>query len=153
VEGAGPFDESLGQIVVDAPVAVQVGVGQGAVGDAAPEAQVVELAGAGAETSFDVGQTVSVSHLAKGHAEELVPAREGFDLVVSRVTADAALELLQMDEIHKLRECEFFGEHCRSLARNLLREKRGNWSVSLQVEHTPRHREEPRKHWPGLKTD
>src|SRR5882672_9975268 len=61
IEQARPFDESLGQVMIDAPVPVLVGISEGAVGNAAPDAQVIELILAGTKASFDVAETLSVS--------------------------------------------------------------------------------------------
>jgi len=42
IKDPGPVDQDSGKIGVDAPIAVLVGVGQGASGDSAPEAAVIE---------------------------------------------------------------------------------------------------------------
>ena len=102
IEQAGSLDESLGQVMIDAPVAVLVGVGEGAVRNPAPDSQMVELILARAQAGFYVVQALSVSHLAEGHAEKLVPTGEGFKLIASGIAANTALELLDMNEIHKL---------------------------------------------------
>ena len=76
VKTAGAGDQSLGQIVVDAPVAFAVGVGQSAMGDGGTKAQPIELVLTRAQADFDVRQAIPVSDLHKGHGQELVPTRE-----------------------------------------------------------------------------
>jgi hypothetical protein len=85
---------------------------------------MVELILAGAEASFDVAETLSVSQLAKGHTEELIPAREGFDLIASVIAIDVSAKMLGVDEIHQLGERVFFGKHSERLAEQLLEKKR-----------------------------
>ncbi len=104
VENARALDERLSQVMIDAPVTILVGVGQGAMGDAATNSQVVELLLAGAQASFYVRQAIPVSQLAKGHAKKLVPAGKGFDLIETPVAAHTPLELLPVNEVGQLRE-------------------------------------------------
>lgn len=59
VETTHYLEESLREVGVDAPIAVLVGVDQGASRNgAAPKAQVVELVGYGSETGFNVAQAL-----------------------------------------------------------------------------------------------
>ena len=101
-------------------------------------AQVVELILTGTEAGFDVGQTIPISQLTKGHAEKLVPAGEGFDLVVSGIEMDAPLKALGVDMVHKLGEYVFLGKHFRGVARKVLGEKPEKWANSIQIAHSPR---------------
>ena len=57
--------------------------------NSALDAHVVELFLLGAQTSFDVAQTLSVGQLSEGHAEVLVETRKAFDLVSSSIARDA----------------------------------------------------------------
>lgn len=54
VELARCLDQAEGEILIDAPVAVLVGVRQRALGNAAANAQMVELGGMRAQTGLDV---------------------------------------------------------------------------------------------------
>jgi hypothetical protein len=74
--------------------------------------------------------------LAKDLAEQLVPAGEGFDPIVSAVAADATLELLQVNEIPKLGTRVFFGKHIQSLQEKCW-EKSAEIRDLVQVEHPP----------------
>jgi hypothetical protein len=66
--------------------------------------------------------------LAESHAKKLIPAGEGFDFVVSVVTAHAAMKLLRVNQVGELGENEFSIVHPWSLASKLLRENRINIS-------------------------
>ena len=96
--------EELGQVMIDAPVSLTVGIGQDTAGNLAAQAQVVELLGARAQTRFHIAETFPKGELAKRHAQKLVPAGEGFDLVVPGVTTHTAPELLRVDQVRELGE-------------------------------------------------
>ena len=96
VKRAGAADEQLGQVIVDSPVALPVGVSQGAVRNLAANAQVIELIGSRAQTRFDIAQAFAKGQLAESHADKLTPAREGFDFILSVVAAHTAAKLLRM---------------------------------------------------------
>jgi hypothetical protein len=63
----------------DAPVALQVGVGQGVVRDYGAKAQVIELLALGAQADIQIAQTLASGQLDEGHDQELVAAVEGLD--------------------------------------------------------------------------
>jgi hypothetical protein len=96
---------------VDAPVARFVGIGQRTATDPAAEAQVVELIGARGQTVFDVAQALAKGQLREGHAQKLIPAREGFELVMAPITLHTPAELLRMDPFDDLRKNRFSREH------------------------------------------
>ena len=73
-----------------------IGVGQSAMKDRTLKSQVVELVLTRAQTDFDVAQTFTKSKLAEPHAQELIPTREGFDLIIALITAGAAAKLLKL---------------------------------------------------------
>lgn len=109
VQGAGGGDQPLGEVGSDPPVAQLVGMSQGVAGDRAPEPHVVELGLGHAEAGLDVPQTLPVSELGEGQAEELVPAREALDLVLPLVVlpllaVHAAADLVRGHEVHQLAE-------------------------------------------------
>ncbi len=58
VEGAGAPDEQLGQVMINAPVAFPVRIGQDTAGNIATLAQMVELIGARAQTRFHIAETL-----------------------------------------------------------------------------------------------
>jgi len=65
---------------------------------------LVKLPGARTQTRFHIAETFPKGEPAKGHAEKLVPAGEGFDLVVPGVTTHTAPELLRVDQVRELGE-------------------------------------------------
>src|SRR5688572_29383343 len=72
---------------------------------------------AGAQAGFYISQAISVGQLAKSHAQELVPTRERFNLIVTAVAADATLKLLAVNEVGQLGEGKFVGKHSASWRR------------------------------------
>ena len=65
---------------------------------------MVKLPGARTQTRFHIAETFPEGELAKRHAQKLVPAGEGFDLVVTVVTTHTAPELLRVDQVRELGE-------------------------------------------------
>jgi len=63
IESAGDADERIREILIDAPVAAFVGVGQRAASDPAANAQVVELARLRAQAGLDVAQAFPIGQL------------------------------------------------------------------------------------------
>jgi hypothetical protein len=74
------------EIGVDPAVAPLVRIGEGAPGDPAPQARMVELGLQGAEAGLDVAQALPVRELGEGEAEELVVAGECPDLEARTLT-------------------------------------------------------------------
>ena len=90
--GSGDTDEGIGEVGIQAPVALLVGVGKGVAGDAAAQAQVVEFVPVCAQGDFDIAQALAVGELGEGQAQELVEAGKGFDVAVAVVVLDAVAE-------------------------------------------------------------
>ena len=65
---------------------------------------MIELRLLSAQTGFDVAQTGAIGELSESQTEELVPAREVFDITMTVVAIDAELKLIARDELHQLRE-------------------------------------------------
>ena len=76
VELAGNLDQAEREVLIDSPVAPFVGIRQRAAGDPATDAQMVQLGRLRPQASFDVPQTLAISQLGKGHAQELVEVGE-----------------------------------------------------------------------------
>jgi len=81
-----------------------IGVRQRIAGDASPEAHMIKLGLLCTETGFDIAETLAISELSKGQTQELIPAREIFDVAIALVSIDANLKLVCREEIHELRE-------------------------------------------------
>jgi hypothetical protein len=99
------------EVGVDAPVAVFVGIRQGAPGNLAAKARVVQLRPHGVQTRLDVAQTLAVGQLREGHAKELIATRESAHSTVAVVATDAAIEFVPWQKFHQLSKNDFAGVH------------------------------------------
>lgn len=100
-------NQVLGEVGIDLPRACGVRIGQRVArnrGTAKPH--VVQPFGLGAQVDFDVAQGLSVSQLGECHGEELVQAREVFDLVLPSVIGHTAAKRTQWQVNHELRKYE-----------------------------------------------
>ena len=104
VKIAGHANQHLGKVAVNAPVASLVGIGERSAGNAAPKTHVIKPGLLGAQAGFDVAETGAISQLSKSQTEELIPAREIFDVMVAVVAIDAQLKLVGGNELHELSE-------------------------------------------------
>ena len=104
VELARTLDEGMSEIGINAPVARFVGIGEGAASNVSTEAGVIELCPHCTQTDLDIAQPIAIRELGKGHAEELVEAREVADAMIAFVSSDASVEGVLGQEIQKLRE-------------------------------------------------
>ena len=114
VQVACPGDQDLGEVRVDPPVAVLVGIGEGAPSDDATKARVVKFLSEGVEASFDVSQALAIGQLSEGHAEKLIEAREFASPPIAVIASDATVELVSWDGVDQLREDVSIVEHERS---------------------------------------
>jgi len=104
VEGSGLLDEHLSEIGKDTPVAVFVGVGQGAAGDGVADAGVVEFWAKGRQAGFDIAQTFAPGQLGERQHEEVFVSGEFADAAVAVVTGDTLVELVLGQEVEELGE-------------------------------------------------
>jgi hypothetical protein len=72
IQPPGYTNQHVSEICVDAPISLFVGIGQRALGDPAPDADVVEFGPDGTKTSFDIAEALSVCELCECHAKKLV---------------------------------------------------------------------------------
>ena len=94
VEATSLANEDLGKVGIDSPISDLVGMSQGIARHISSEAHVIEFPLSRTQTYLDVSETFPIGQLSKGHAEELVPARKVFDLVVAVVSLNAFLEFV-----------------------------------------------------------
>ena len=94
VEATSLANEDLGKVGIDSPISDLVGMSQGIARHISSEAHVIEFPLSRTQTCLDVSETFPIGQLSKGHAEELVPARKVFDLVVAVVSLNAFLEFV-----------------------------------------------------------
>ena len=111
VERAGNPNQRLGEVGIDPPVAVLVGVGQSVARNAAADAHVIELVCLRTQAGFDVSQALPVGQLCKRHGQILVVAGERLDLAVSAIPFDASSKRMHGQVIHHLREDELARVH------------------------------------------
>ena len=72
VKNIGLLHQDLGEIGEDTPVALFVGIGQGAARGGLTDAAVIELGAQGSEAGFDIPQTLAVSQLGEGQNQKLL---------------------------------------------------------------------------------
>jgi hypothetical protein len=60
-----------------------------------------------AQTRFDLPQTFLIGQLSEGHAEEFVPARKAFEIVVAVVLLNAFLKFIDRQEVYRLARIVF----------------------------------------------
>lgn len=102
VEFPGDADQMMGKKGVDAPVPHLVRFRQGAAGNLAADAHVIELVVLCPKAGFDVPQALPIRQLCESHNAELVQAGEIFDAEVALVLLHAALKGFQRHEVHDL---------------------------------------------------
>ena len=95
VQAPGGPDQDLGEVGVDPPVPIFVGVGQRVPGDSSPDAHVIQLGANGPQAGLDVAQAFPKGQLREGHAEKLIEAGKTQDLVVASISAYALAELVE----------------------------------------------------------
>lgn len=111
VKPAGLGDQSLGEIGIDTPVALSVGVCQCVAGDAATNAHMIELVRLRPQARFDIAQAFSVGQLGERHDQELIEARKGFGLVGTVIAGDTTSKRRQRQVRHQLCEYQLAGMH------------------------------------------
>lgn len=70
------MDEQLGEIGVDAPISIFVGISQRAAGDMAAQTSMVELLFESPQAAFNIAQAFAESQLGKSHAQKLIITRK-----------------------------------------------------------------------------
>ena len=104
VERGGLLDEEVGKVSKNTPVAVFIGVGQGAAGRGLADAGVIELGAEGRQTGFDVAQAFAPGQLGEGEHEEVFVSRKFADAEVAVVTGDTLVEFVFWEEVEELGE-------------------------------------------------
>jgi hypothetical protein len=112
IQSAGFGDEGLGEVGVDPPVALFIGVGQGIARDQrAAKPHVIEAWLHGAQAGLDVPQALAIGQLGKRQGEELIHAGKALHLVLATVALHTAMKLLDGEQGHDLREDGAAGVH------------------------------------------
>ena len=129
VKSSRPADQNLGQVGVNPPVPMLVGVGQIGARDLAPKPHGIKMP-TSAQARLDVPQTLPESHLRKRHRKELIPRREAPALPRHRVALDAALKLFAIQGV-----C-YLGENRPAFVHSLLRMNRPKYRQAFQMRDT-----------------
>ena len=108
VEFPGDADKMMGKISVNAPVPHLVRFRQGAAGNLAADAHVIEFVVLRPKADFDVPQALAICQLSEGHNAELVQAGEILDAEIALVPFHTTLKGFQWHEVHDL------GKHKRA---------------------------------------
>jgi hypothetical protein len=90
------------------PVPHLVGFRQGAAGNLAADAHMIEFVVLCSEAGLDVSQAFAIRQLSEGHNAELIQTAEVLDAEIALVPRHATLKGFQWHEVHDL------GEHKRT---------------------------------------
>lgn len=108
IELPGDADQLMSKIGVDAPVPHLVRFCQGAAGNLAADAHVIELVLLRSKAGLDVSQALPIRQLCESHGTELIHAGEMLHAEVAAVSFHTALKGFQRHEVHDL------GKHKRA---------------------------------------
>jgi len=114
VKLSGFYYEYVGEIGVNPPIPILVGMGESVAGNLSPNAQVVQFGLSGPKAGLNISQAFSVGELSEGHTKELIPAGKAYDVAIAVVSIDAFLKLVCGDKIHQLGKDGFPGIHVLS---------------------------------------
>jgi hypothetical protein len=122
VKRSGRFNEALGEIGVDSPVATFVGIGQTRPFDQRMKPGMVEPLAMGVQADNDIAETLTISQLRERHCQKLFPTRQVAHTTIAVVTSNATAKDLVIDKGKNLREYRFSLIHaptpqngCRSM--------------------------------------
>src|SRR6266566_7094244 len=94
IQRAGLFDQAVGKIGIDSPIATLVGVGQRRAFDQGTKTGAIEMSPMRIQTHFDVAQALAMRQLSKGHRQKLFPTGESSKSLVALVTSDTDTEIV-----------------------------------------------------------
>jgi len=97
---------------------------------------VIKLLATRAQADFDVGQTLSESHLSKAHGKELLPAEKLPHFVVTLVTSHTTTELFGVDPFDDLVENRLAEMHERIVGKKNLKENALENDRRVEIAHT-----------------
>jgi len=86
IERTGQLDQCLGEVGIDAPVSLFVGLGQGAPGNRGSNPHMIELGLLSTKTGFDVAKTFAIGQLRKRHDQVLIEAPELLHIAFALIT-------------------------------------------------------------------
>ena len=104
IQIAGLSDENLGELEVDPPASMFVGVGEVRARHRPADPHSVKQAGLGSKAGLDVAKALPEGKLGESHAKELVPRGEAFARPRHGIFGYATLKLLSFEGIADLSE-------------------------------------------------
>ena len=103
VKPARQGDQTVGQLGVDAPVALLVCVCQSRAPNRFPKAHVVKFGLLNRKAGFDVAQAFTIRQLRKCHCPVLLGAGQGPHAMVASISSNNPVECFPWQEIQALR--------------------------------------------------
>jgi hypothetical protein len=144
VQALGFLDQELGEIGVDAPVPLLVGVGQRAARNPAPEPHVIQLLRHGTKARLDIPEALSKRELSEDQTQELVPAGKAAAPPHAGIPFNAPLKRLVGGML------DYLSEYGASLIHRLSCAREGNRMsrnpLSIQIVSAPRATQAARSH-------
>ena len=113
IERPGLLHQTLGEFLPDPPVSRFVGIGESGFCNRFGESKMIKRLGPCVETSSDVAQPVSGSHLRENHTGQLLAKSKMADRDCGLVSLYDAVERLAVDQVENLRKNEASGVHGR----------------------------------------
>lgn len=99
----GLLYQCVAKVLIDAPVALLIGLGEGRLRHNLQPGPV-EVSGAKVKSCLDVSQSAPVRELGETHDKELIPTIELHSMPVAFIPGDAFAEFIFGEKRHKLRE-------------------------------------------------
>lgn len=85
VKLSGFYDEDLGEIGINPPIPVLIGVGKGVLGELSMDARMIKSGPGCPQASLNVSQTFPIRKLGEGYAEILIPSGKADHLAIAVV--------------------------------------------------------------------
>src|SRR5690606_33908996 len=104
IKFASSVDQPLGEVGVDPPIALLVGIGQSSSSDALAQSHVIKLCGLCRQAAFYVSQTLSIRKLRERHHAELLGAGKGAYPAIAAIPLNDSIEGAPRQKVHDLRE-------------------------------------------------
>jgi hypothetical protein len=133
VQASRKTNQTLGEAGVDAPVARGIGVGKRIARNGAPDPQVIELGGLGAQALLNIAQALPIRQLRKGHERVLIETGESLDHVLADVMRHAAAESGVRQMAHQLQTRADLDASSHSAARTAVT-VRATARIDVQIE-------------------
>lgn len=104
-------NQDLGEIGIDAPVAILGGIGESLAPDRLAKSHVIQVVGLGRKTDFDVPQIPAIGELSERHHAKLFGTRERSRAVVATISSHDSSKAGPRKEVHQLRKQRFADQH------------------------------------------